>query len=382
VTTLNPLAPDASLLEVQAARQKVSEGETKPEADTNQQVPRPINARSLDDWMSVVGAGLASLALVWLLYTKILPTSGKLGFFFCWYLAFVVMYGAVTAFAHPRPIVVDRIVSAIVWGAAGFVGLALAWTVTYTLWRGFAAYRHLNFYIHDMTGVSPTAPLTQGGIRHAIIGSAIMIAIAVAISLPLGVGTAIYMTEVRGRFSKVVRTVVEAMTALPDLVAGLFVYSFLIVGLGYGRCGVAAALALSITMVPIIARSSDVVLRVVPGGLREASAALGASQWQTVRRVVLPTARPGLATALILGVARGIGETAVVLITAGVSTYTNYNPFKNQMNSLPLFAYEGVRSGQPANITRGYGAASVLLVIVIVLFVLIRVLARQRVGTK
>jgi phosphate transport system permease protein len=131
-------------------------------------------------------------------------------------------------------------------------------------------------------------------------------------------------------------------------------------------------------MLPIIARSSEVVLRVVPGGLREAGLALGASRWQTVKGVVLPTARPGMATALILGVARGVGETAPVLITAGVSTYLNYNPTKNPMNSLPLFAYEGFRSGQPTNITRGYGAASVLLVVVIILFVLIRVLARQR----
>ena len=116
--------------------------------------------------------------------------------------------------------------------------------------------------------------------------------------------------------ARFVRTIVEAMTALPSIVAGLFVYTVLIVALGFPRSGFAAAMALSVMMLPIIARASDVVLRVVPGGLREASLALGASRWRTVWHVVLPTARPGLATAVILGLARGIGETAPVLIVS------------------------------------------------------------------
>jgi len=229
-----------------------------------------------------------------------------------------------------------------------------------------------------MAGVRPDDPLSHGGILHAVVGSLIEIGIAVALALPLGLGAAVYMTEVGGRLSRTVRTVVEAMTALPDLVAGLFIYAVLIVGLGSSRTGLAAALSIAITMLPIIARSSEVVLRVVPGGLREAGLALGASQWQTVRRVVLPTARPGLATALILGIARGIGETAPVLITSGASTFFNKNPFTNPMNSLPLFIFSSVRSGEPTYITRGYGAASVLLGLVIVLFIVIRLIARQR----
>ena len=216
----------------------------------------------------------------------------------------------------------------------------------------------------------------------AIAGTLIEIGIAIAISLPLGVATAVYMTEVRGRLSKVVRTVVEAMTALPEILAGLFVYVVLIVRLGYPRTGFAAAVAISVTMIPIIARSSEVALRVVPGGLREASLALGSSQWQTVRRVVLPTAKAGLATALILGVARGVGETAAVLITSGASTYLNLNPFQDPMNSLPLFAFNAVRSGQDLYITRGFGAAAILLVLVLTLFVIMRLLARGQVRSR
>lgn len=344
--------------------------------------PRIVTSRSSDEWASLLGAGAASLSLVWLLYVQILPTSGVLGFILSWYVAFLLLYAVVSSYSHPRPVVIDRVASAVVAGGAAAVGFALLTTLIYTFGKGWPAYHHLNFFTQTMAGVGPQDPLTKGGILHALVGSGVEIAIAVAISLPLGLATAVYMTEVGGRLSRIVRTVVEAMTALPDLVAGLFIYTVLIVGLGESRTGLAAALAIAITMLPIIARSSEVVLRVVPGGLREASLALGASQWQTVRRVVVPTATPGLATALILGVARGVGETAPVLITSGASTFLNSNPTKNPMNSLPLFVYSGVRSGQPLYITRGYGAASVLLAVVIVLFIVIRMVARQRVSNR
>ena len=186
------------------------------------------------------------------------------------------------------------------------------------------------------------------------------------------------MSEVGGRGARLVRTVVEAMTALPSIVAGLFIYSALIVGLGLPSSGLAAALALAVMGLPIMARASDVVLRVVPGGLREASYALGAGRLQTVWKVVLPTARPGLATALILGVARMVGETSPLILTSGASTFFNADPTENPMNSLPLFVYNAVASGQPAFEQRGYAAATVLLVIVLILFVLARLVARRR----
>src|SRR5262249_30170030 len=150
----------------------------------------------------------------------------------------------------------------------------------------------------------------------------------------------------------------------------------------FPRSGFAAAMAISVMMLPIIARASDVVLRVVPGGLREAGLALGATHWRTVWHVVLPTARPGLATALILGIARGVGETSPVLLTSGASTFLNTNPFENTMNSLPLFVYFAVRSGQPIYIIRGFGAASLLLALVLALFTAARRIARQRGGNR
>jgi phosphate transport system permease protein len=260
--------------------------------------------------------------------------------------------------------------------------VALLSTAIYTVAKGAPAWDKLSFYTHDMAGVGPQDPLTHGGISHALVGSLIELAIATAVALPLGIGTAVYMVEVGGRFALVVRTVVEAMTALPDILAGLFIYTTLLLGLGFTRNGFCAAIALSIMMLPIIARSADVALRVVPGGLREASLALGATRWQTVRRVVLPTARSGLATAVILGLARAVGETAPVLITSGASTFFNDNPLKNPMNSLPLFIFTAVRSGEPRYITRGFGAASVLLILVVVLFVTTRLLARQKTSRR
>jgi phosphate transport system permease protein len=213
-------------------------------------------------------------------------------------------------------------------------------------------------------------------VLHAILGSVIEVGIAVAVTVPLGIGTAVFMTEVGGRFARLVRTVVEAMTALPSIVAGLFINTTVIVGLGVDRSGFAASMALSVMMLPIIARAADVVLRVVPGGLREASLALGASRWRTVWHVVLPTARPGLATALILGVARGIGETSPVLLTSGAATFLVGNPFNGVMNSLPLFIFSTVRSGEPIYIARAFGAAAILMALVLVLFVTARLLAR------
>lgn len=340
--------------------------------------PRELSRRTLDDTMSLVGSALGSLALTWLLYERILPVQGILGFVLSWYVAFLAMYVAISAAGNPRPVVTDRLASALMHGGAAVVGFALVTTVVYTFVKAGPALWHLNLYTQDMGGVRPTAPLSHGGVLHAIVGSLIEVGIAVCFALPMGLGAAVFMTEVGGRLGRLLRTIIEAMTALPDILAGLFVYTVLILALGMSRGGLPAAAALTVMMTPIIARSADVVLRVVPGGLREAGLALGASQWRTVWHVVLPTARPGLATALILGMARTFGETAPVLITSGASTYFNPDPLHYSMNSLPLFALTAVRSGQPIFIQRGFAAASILLTIVLLLFVAARRLARQR----
>lgn len=346
--------------------------------DLDEDRPRVIRARTFDDRAALVCSAAGSAGLVWILYERVLPLSGILGLVVAWYLTFLLVYGITLACTGPRARVVDGLWSVVVHGAALVAGLALFATVAFVFVRGWAALHHPNFYTQDMSGIRPTSPLTQGGIKHALLGTIIEVALAVAMALPLGIGTAVFMTEVGGRVADTVRTVVEAMTALPDILAGLFVYTVLIIGLHWERDGFAVSIALAVTMVPIIARSAEVALKVVPNNLREAGMALGATHWQTVRRVVLPTARAGLVTSLILGIARTAGETAPLLIVSGASTFTNTDPFHNPMNSLPLYIFVSVRSAEPTAIERGFGAASILLTFVLFLFILIRFLARDR----
>jgi phosphate transport system permease protein len=340
-------------------------------------VPRPgLGKPTAEERFTAVGAWVSAFALAWLLTQRILPLGGPAWLLVAWFCLGLLMSAVTTSMSGRRVDVVDRVVAGVVTSGALVVGAALVSTVVFVVYRGWEPLLHLNFFVDDMAGVGPRDPFDRGGIGHAILGSAIQLGIAIAVTLPLGIGTAVFMTEVGGRFGVVVRTIVEAMTALPSIVAGLFVYTVLIVALGFPRSGFAAAMALSVMMLPIIARAADVVLRVVPGGLREASLALGASRWRTVWHVVLPTARPGLATALILGVARGVGETSPVLLTSGVATFYVSDPTDGVMNSLPLFIFKGARSPEPMDIERAFAAATVLLVLVLVLFVIARLVAR------
>lgn len=341
---------------------------------------RYLTSATASDRLIVAGSLVAAGTLAWVICFRLLPWGNVLGMALTTFVLFVLIVAVSTAQVAPRPLVTDRVAAAVITGGALIVGVALVSTIVFTFARGLGALTHLAVFTQDMAGVGPRDPLDTGGLLHAILGSLIQIGIAVAIAVPLGVGTAVFLTEVGGRFARLVRTVVEAMTALPSIVAGLFIYTVLIIMLGVPRSGFAAACALSVMMLPIIARASDVVLRVVPSGLREASLALGASRWRTVWHVVLPTARPGLATALILGVARGIGETSPVLLTSGAAMFVELNPLGGVMNSLPLFIYTAARSGEEMYVQRGFAAASVLLMLVLFLFVFARRVARVRQG--
>ncbi len=328
--------------------------------------------------MSFAGSFLSSFCLVYIGYLHLLDLSGWLGFGICWYAVFVAVYSAVLGVVNPGYLVKDRIVAVTVCIAATIVMIALASTVIYTFAQGWKALVHVNFYTQDMAGVSPTASLNHGGLSNALVGTFIEVGIAIAVSVPLGIGTAVYMTEVGGKLSNTVRTVVEAMTALPEILAGLFVYVVLIVEFGMSKSGLAVSAAMAVTMVPIVARAGEVALRVVPGGLREASSALGATHWKTVYKVVLPSARAGLATATILAIARGVGETAIPLICSGASSFMAVNPVGDPMNSLPLFIYTAYITHEPLMVARAFGAASVLLVVVLLLFAIARFLVREK----
>jgi len=341
---------------------------------------RTLSHLSSADLMNMGGAAVSAVSLTLLLFGRLAPLSGPLGFVVVAWLGFLAIYGLLVSMDDSRPVVVDKVMSAVLVSAWAVAMIALTSVIVFTLWKGKEALLTFNLYTQDMSNAGPADPITVGGIGHAIVGTLIIIGIAIVFTVPLGLACAVFLNEMHNRFARFVRTVVDAMTALPSILAGLFIFATWILILGFQRSGLAAAIAVSIMMLPIIIRSADVVLRLVPGNLREASAAVGAPEWRTVRNVVLPTARSGLATAVILGVARGIGETAPVLLTSGVTSTLNTNPSTNPMVSLPLATFEFVKSPQPALIARGFATAAVLMVLVLVLFAIARVLGGRQAG--
>ncbi|MEU8567720.1 phosphate ABC transporter permease PstA [Streptomyces pathocidini] len=332
------------------------------------------------DAYALLGSAAAALSLTALLFDRLLPFDGAVGFTVIAYALFLGCYALVVSFDEDGPAVRDRVAAVVVQSLGLVMVTALAFVVVYTLWEGRRALPHLNFYIQDMRTAGPLDPLSAGGILHAIVGTLEQILIALAITVPSGLVCAVFLNEVPGRFARFVRTIVEAMTALPSIVAGLFIYATVILALGFERSGLAAALALGVMMLPIIIRAADVVLRLVPGTLREASYALGTSRWRTVWHVVLPTARSGLTTSVILGTARGVGETSPVLLTAGFTAELNADPLSGPQVSLPLATFEFVKSPEPTMIARGFGTAAVLMLLVLVLFIAARVIGGRGPG--
>lgn len=352
-------------------------------------VERPVTAgerrRSLallraTDVYALLGAAAAALSITWLLFARLLPFSGTVGFLAVAYGLFLALYGLLVSFDENGPAVRDRLAAVVVQSLGLVMVVALGFVVVFTLWEGRKALPHLNFFTQDMAKAGPLDPLSTGGILHAILGTLEQITVALALTVPSGMVCAVFLNEVPGRFARLVRTVVEAMTALPSIVAGLFVYATVILALGFDRSGLAASLALAVMMLPIIIRAADVVIRLVPGTLREASYALGTSRWRTVWHVVLPTARSGLTTSVILGTARGVGETSPVLLTAGFTAEINSDPLSGPQVSLPLATFEFVKSPEPTMIARGFGTAAVLMALVLLLFVVARVVGGRDAG--
>ena len=345
------------------------------------EIRRSTSARGRVDVIVVIGAAAAALSLAALLVTRVIPSANMLAFLVIAYLLFLVLYGVVVLSREQDGRTVrDRLASIAAHSLAVFALLALLFVVGFTFWRGREALPHLNFFTQDMQLAGPLDPLTEGGILHAMVGTLIQITIALLITVPLGLACAVYLNEARGPLARFVRTVVEAMTALPAILGGLFIFALVILTLGLTKSGLAAGLAISVMMLPIIVRAADVVIRLVPGSLREASFALGAPRWRMAWHVVLPTARSGLTTAVLLGTARGLGETTPVLITAGFGSSLNFDLTSGPMVSLPLVTFVFSRSPEPSMISRAFGAGAALLALVLVLFGLARVFGGRPAG--
>jgi phosphate transport system permease protein len=229
-----------------------------------------------------------------------------------------------------------------------------------------------------MESTSYSDPLTSGGLLHAIIGTLFLILIATVISLPLSILTALYLTEVKGKASGFIQFLVQAMSGVPSVVAGIFIYAALLLTTNLRGSTIIGALPLAILMIPTVTRTAQEVLLLVPNELREAGLALGATQWKTVATIVVPAARNGLITAVILGVARIAGETAPLLFTLGTSDKVNWNIFSGGQNALPYYVWSGLRDGTEGGMQRAWTGILVLLILVLTLFVSARVFGSRK----
>jgi phosphate transport system permease protein len=270
----------------------------------------------------------------------------------------------------------DRLVTCLVTTAFGIAMIPLVSLVYTVLDKGLARFDG-EFFSNSMFRVVGEG----GGAYHAIIGTLIITALATLISVPIGLMTAIYLVEYgTGRLKRAITFFVDVMTGIPSIVAGLFAFALFTLLFGNDvRMGVMGAVALSVLMIPVVVRSCEEVLKLVPNELREASYALGVPKWRTVVKVVLPTAVAGLGTGVTLSVARVVGETAPLLVTVGLITSTNFNPFDGRMATLPVFAFYQLT--QPGTATqafldRAWTAALVLIILVMALNVVARLISR------
>jgi phosphate transport system permease protein len=229
-----------------------------------------------------------------------------------------------------------------------------------------------------MAITSSDAPLDEGGLIHAIVGTLYIVVIASLISVPIGILTALYLTEIKGKAAGTIRFFVQAMSGIPSIVAGLFIYAIWMIALGNQYSAFAGAMALAILMVPTVARTSEEVLKLIPSDLREAGLAMGGTQWRTVAMIVIPAAQSGLITAVILGVARVAGETAPLLLTMGGADALNLNPFDGNSSAIPFYVWKNFLLGTETSIDRAWSGVLVLMIIVLFFFTLTRFLAGRK----
>ena len=246
-----------------------------------------------------------------------------------------------------------------------FIGalVPLAWVLSVVVARGWYAVTRLGWWTHSLRGILPEQ--FAGGVYHAIYGTLVQAGVAGLLSVPLGLMTAVLLVEYgSGRLVRVTTFMVDVLAGVPSIVAALFIFSLWIVTLGFQQSSFAVSLALVLLMLPVVVRSTEEMLRLVPDDLREASYALGIPKWKTIVRIVIPIAMPGIVSGVLLSVARVIGETAPVLVLVGYSRSINIDIFHGNMASLPLLIYTELTNPEHAGYLRIWGAALTLIMIV------------------
>jgi phosphate transport system permease protein len=339
--------------------------------------------RPVDDHLDLVGATLPRWAPAAVLAGAIALTAGAFAvtpmqgaapFVVVALLLFVVVQTGWSFAVEGRRRAVDRFFTTVVYGAFGIALLPLV-SVAFTVVSNGIGVVNGEFLSHSLRNIGPKD--AGGGVYHGMIGTLEQAAITSVISIPIALLVAVYLVEYgRGRLARLVTFFVDVMTGIPSIVAGLFVFTVWVLVLGFHRAGFPAALALSILMIPTVVRSTEEMLKLVPHDLREASLALGVPKWRTVLKVVIPTALPGIVTGVMLGIARVIGETAPLLLLVGATDSINYNPFNGPQSALPLIIFDQATRPQSTAVARAWGAALVLILIVMLLNLTARLMAR------
>ena len=321
------------------------------------------------DWLIAAGIGVIAYAVV--LFTGMAGPDGWAVTYFCLTLGFT-LYRARKINAKQRK---DALMSLVVksLGILAFVPwLSIFFSL---LQQGYKAL-HLGYFFSDMRTTGPDDDLNMGGVLHAITGSLVMVAMATVITLPLGILSGAYLTEVRGRMSFLVRFVIQSMSGVPSIVAGLFVYATVVTQMKQFS-GLAGSMALAVLMLPTVARTSEEVLKLVPDELRSAGYALGSRQWRTAIMIVIPTVRSGLITAAILGIARVVGETAPLILTSLYAPNLRLNPFSGPIASLPSYVFGLLVQGTEYAVARAWAGSLVLMCVVGSLFALARYIGNK-----
>lgn len=290
-------------------------------------------------------------------------------------LIYVVVQTGVSFAVEGKRFAVDRLATTVMYAlftASAAPLFSVLWEV---ISRGYKVF-DLSFFSFSMKSASPLRP--GGGAYHAILGTLEQVGIATLIAVPIGVLCALYLVEYASgkRLPKVVSFFVDVMTGVPSVVTGLFIFTSVVLTLGLERSGFAAALALTILMLPVVIRTSEEMLRLVPNDLREASLALGIPKWKTILKVVLPTAISGIITGVMLAVARVAGETAPLLLTTFLSQSINANPFAGPQAALPTFVWDQIASGTDPSINRAWSGALTLILLVVLFYGSAKLIAR------
>jgi len=341
-------------------------------------IPKPSKPWTATPKQRLITAGIyLSAGLVSYLLVAVTPMKGKLAYFTVFFFASILIDFVASFVQRGKASAKDAIARGFVTVGITFAVLPIFSILFEVVKRG---YKGLSFglFTNDMSAASVNDPLGAGGLLHAIVGTVVMVAIALIIAMPIGILTAIYLTEIKGNLAAPIKFLVQAMSGVPSIVAGLFILSSLVYPITGELSGFAGSLALMILMIPTIARTSEEVLLLIPNDLREAGVALGGTQWRTVALVVVPAAKSGLVTALILGVARVAGETAPLVLLTGGGESVNANAFSGPMGSLPLYIWKCFGQGTEESIARAWSGIFVLLAIVLALFTIARFLSERK----